>query len=119
MFSRAREVVAAFPCNPLHSTLKWPICFGRATKLAQMLTDSDKTYIVKAKLGERTAQGLLFEEQSCPHISVRALVPPNFDPRGTLPKCLGGVPDIWKHLFDLPPCQHIFGHCHGQDPSQS
>ncbi|MDP8162334.1 tRNA pseudouridine(55) synthase TruB [Pasteurella skyensis] len=31
-----------------------PICFGEATKFSQFLLDSDKRYIVTAKLGERT-----------------------------------------------------------------
>lgn len=31
-----------------------PICFGEATKYSQYLLDSDKEYIVTAKLGERT-----------------------------------------------------------------
>ncbi|WP_047049799.1 tRNA pseudouridine(55) synthase TruB [Vibrio mexicanus] len=31
-----------------------PICLGEATKFSQFLLDSDKRYVVKAKLGERT-----------------------------------------------------------------
>lgn len=31
-----------------------PICFGEATKFSQFLLDIDKTYVVRAKLGERT-----------------------------------------------------------------
>ncbi|MDO4430593.1 MAG: tRNA pseudouridine(55) synthase TruB [Lonepinella koalarum] len=31
-----------------------PICFGEATKFSQFLLDSDKRYLVTAKLGERT-----------------------------------------------------------------
>ncbi|MEO2266272.1 tRNA pseudouridine(55) synthase TruB [Pseudoalteromonas sp. YIC-656] len=31
-----------------------PICFGEATKFSQFLLDTDKTYVVRAKLGERT-----------------------------------------------------------------
>lgn len=31
-----------------------PICFGEATKFSQFLLDSDKRYLVSAKLGERT-----------------------------------------------------------------
>ena len=31
-----------------------PICFGEATKFTQFLLDTDKTYVVRAKLGERT-----------------------------------------------------------------
>ncbi|KJZ00800.1 MULTISPECIES: tRNA pseudouridine(55) synthase TruB [Pseudoalteromonas] len=31
-----------------------PVCFGEATKFSQFLLDTDKTYVVRAKLGERT-----------------------------------------------------------------
>jgi tRNA pseudouridine55 synthase len=31
-----------------------PICFGEATKFSQFLLDTDKTYVVRAQLGERT-----------------------------------------------------------------
>ncbi|KJY92415.1 tRNA pseudouridine(55) synthase TruB [Pseudoalteromonas piscicida] len=31
-----------------------PICFGEATKFTQFLLDTDKTYVVRAQLGERT-----------------------------------------------------------------
>jgi len=34
-----------------------PICLGEATKFAQYLTDADKTYIAKIKLGETTTTG--------------------------------------------------------------
>jgi tRNA pseudouridine55 synthase len=34
-----------------------PICFGEATKFSQYLLDADKIYVVKAKLGVRTASG--------------------------------------------------------------
>eukprot|EP00668_Euglena_longa_P043068 GGOE01057064.1.p1 GENE.GGOE01057064.1~~GGOE01057064.1.p1 ORF type:complete len:479 (+),score=111.74 GGOE01057064.1:53-1489(+) len=50
---RAAKAGHSGTLDPL-ATGMLPICFGRATKLAQILTDSDKTYIVKAKLGERT-----------------------------------------------------------------
>lgn len=42
-----------------------PICLGEATKFSQFLLDSDKRYLVTAKLGERTdtsdAEGLVVE----------------------------------------------------------
>lgn len=34
-----------------------PICFGRATKIAQYLLDSDKEYIATIKLGVETDSG--------------------------------------------------------------
>ncbi|AWX13297.1 tRNA pseudouridine(55) synthase TruB [Mergibacter septicus] len=44
-----------------------PICFGEATKFSQFLLDADKSYRVKAKLGERTdtsdAEGQIVERK--------------------------------------------------------
>src|SRR6476469_4934721 len=34
-----------------------PICFGEATKFAQLLLDSDKTYVVTIRLGTTTTTG--------------------------------------------------------------
>ena len=34
-----------------------PICLGEATKISQFLLDSDKRYMAKVKLGERTDSG--------------------------------------------------------------
>lgn len=34
-----------------------PICFGEATKLSGVLLDSDKAYVARVRLGERTATG--------------------------------------------------------------
>lgn len=34
-----------------------PLCFGEATKFSQYLLDSDKAYVVTAKMGQRTASG--------------------------------------------------------------
>lgn len=42
--------------DPLASGLL-PLCFGEATKLSGYLLDADKTYWVKAKLGEQTTTG--------------------------------------------------------------
>ena len=40
--------------DPMASGLL-PICFGEATKFSQFLLDTDKTYLVSAKFGIRTA----------------------------------------------------------------
>jgi tRNA pseudouridine55 synthase len=42
--------------DPLASGLL-PICFGEATKFAGFLLESDKSYLVTAKLGESTDTG--------------------------------------------------------------
>lgn len=42
--------------DPIASGLL-PICLGEATKFTRYLLDSDKRYIVEAKLGEKTASG--------------------------------------------------------------
>ncbi len=34
-----------------------PICFGQATKLSGLLLDSNKTYVARARLGQKTATG--------------------------------------------------------------
>ena len=34
-----------------------PLCLGEATKISQFLLDSDKRYLAKVKLGERTDSG--------------------------------------------------------------
>lgn len=34
-----------------------PICFGEATKLSGMLLDSDKSYVARVRLGQRTSTG--------------------------------------------------------------
>ncbi len=50
-----------------------PICFGKATKLAQQLLDSDKTYVVTAKLGITTdsgdSEGNILQQNPVPEFS--------------------------------------------------
>lgn len=50
-----------------------PICFGEATKFSQYLLDSDKTYVVKAQLGERTttsdSEGEIIATRDVPELS--------------------------------------------------
>lgn len=54
-----------------------PICFGKATKLAQFLLGADKQYTVTAKLGEVTttgdAEGEVIETKPVPKITEDAL----------------------------------------------
>jgi tRNA pseudouridine55 synthase len=55
-----------------------PLCFGRATKLAQQLLDADKYYWVEGKLGERTttcdAEGEIVAKKSISHITQESLI---------------------------------------------
>ncbi|TAK54225.1 MAG: tRNA pseudouridine(55) synthase TruB [Gammaproteobacteria bacterium] len=53
---RARKAGHTGSLDPLASGLL-PICFGQATKICGMLLDADKTYLVTAALGARTATG--------------------------------------------------------------
>ena len=54
-----------------------PICFGEATKFSQYLLDSDKSYTVKAKLGERTttsdAEGEIVSTREVPTLSQKQI----------------------------------------------
>jgi tRNA pseudouridine55 synthase len=53
---RARKAGHTGSLDPLASGML-PVCFGQATKAAGMLLDADKTYLVEAQLGARTATG--------------------------------------------------------------
>src|ERR1700733_9828281 len=53
---RAKKAGHTGSLEPL-ATGMLPICFGEATKFSQFLLDSNKSYYVVAKLGERTNTG--------------------------------------------------------------
>ena len=53
---RARKAGHTGSLDPLASGLL-PLCFGQATKVAGLMLDSDKRYVVTARLGTRTATG--------------------------------------------------------------
>jgi tRNA pseudouridine55 synthase len=53
---RARKAGHTGSLDPLASGLL-PVCFGQATKISGMLLDADKTYVVAAEIGTRTATG--------------------------------------------------------------
>ena len=53
---RARKAGHTGSLDPLASGLL-PVCFGQATKVSGMLLDAEKTYLVTARLGVRTATG--------------------------------------------------------------
>jgi len=67
---KARKAGHTGSLDPLASGLL-PICFGEATKFGAQLLDADKTYLVIARLGERTASADL----ESPVIETRALPP--------------------------------------------
>lgn len=52
----ARKAGHTGSLDPLASGLL-PVCFGEATKVSGFLLDADKTYWVRARLGEKTATG--------------------------------------------------------------
>lgn len=52
----ARKAGHTGSLDPL-ATGMLPICFGKATKLAQKILESNKSYYVKIKLGEKTKTG--------------------------------------------------------------
>lgn len=62
--------------DPLASGML-PICLGEATKFSQYLLDSDKQYLVVAKLGIKTAtgdaEGEIIAEKPVPEISAQTL----------------------------------------------
>lgn len=73
---RALKAGHAGSLDPLASGLL-PVCFGQATKVCGQLLESDKTYQVVAKLGERTntadAEGEITERQPVPSLTQAAI----------------------------------------------
>ena len=55
-----------------------PLCLGEATKISQFLLDSDKRYMAKVKLGERTdsgdSEGVVIDVQRRINVDYDALV---------------------------------------------
>jgi tRNA pseudouridine55 synthase len=55
-----------------------PICFGKATKVAQKLLDADKTYLVTAKLGIVTdsgdSEGTIIAQHPVPELSTAQIL---------------------------------------------
>lgn len=69
---KAKKAGHSGSLDPIASGLL-PICFGEATKLAQLLLDSEKHYILTAKLGQRTttgdSEGEILSESAVPPFS--------------------------------------------------
>jgi tRNA pseudouridine55 synthase len=72
----ARKAGHTGSLDPLASGLL-PVCFGEATKFGARLLDADKTYLVTARLGERTASGDLetpvIERRDLPPLSAQRI----------------------------------------------
>jgi len=72
-FFKAQKAGHTGSLDPL-ATGMLPICFGEATKFSQFLLDTDKTYEVTAKWGERTttsdAEGEVIQTRDASGISV-------------------------------------------------
>ena len=73
----ARKAGHTGSLDPL-ATGMLPICFGEATKFSQFLLESDKRYVVCAKLGERTttsdAEGEIVERHEVADFSEKQLI---------------------------------------------
>lgn len=69
---KAKKAGHAGNLDPLASGVL-PICFGEATKFAGFLLEADKTYLVTAKLGERTdtadAEGQIIAKKPVPELT--------------------------------------------------
>ena len=74
---RAKKAGHTGSLDPL-ATGVLPLCLGEATKISQFLLDSDKRYIAKVKLGERTdsgdSEGVIIEVQRRIDVDYKTLV---------------------------------------------
>ena len=74
---RAKKAGHTGSLDPL-ATGVLPLCLGEATKISQFLLDSDKRYIAKVKLGERTdsgdSEGVIIEVQRRIDVDYETLV---------------------------------------------
>jgi len=73
---RAQKAGHSGSLDPIASGLL-PICFGEATKFSRFLLESDKHYILTAKLGVRTdsgdCEGKIISEQPVPLLSLQEI----------------------------------------------
>ena len=74
---RAKKAGHTGSLDPL-ATGVLPLCLGEATKISQFLLDSDKRYIAKVKLGERTdsgdSEGVIIDVQRRIDVDYKTLV---------------------------------------------
>lgn len=90
--------------DPLASGLL-PLCFGEATKLSGYLLDSDKTYWVKAKLGQQTstgdAEGEVIAESDASQADLGAVVAQFLGDVEQIPPMYSAVKHEGKRLYAL------------------
>lgn len=103
----ARKAGHTGSLDPLASGLL-PICFGHATKLSGYLLDADKTYWVRAKLGERTdtadAEGVVTESRPVPELGdpmIEAVLQGFLGEQTQLPPMYSAVKHKGKRLYEL------------------
>ena len=85
-----------------------PICFGEATKFSQYLLDSDKSYQVVAKLGERTntadSEGEVIETKSSAHVTiemVQQIIKNYLGPIQQIPPMYSALKHQGRPLYEL------------------
>lgn len=103
----ARKAGHTGSLDPLATGLL-PICFGHATKLSGYLLDADKSYWVRAKMGERTstadAEGEIVESQAVPALdeqSVNTALADFLGEQEQLPPMYSAVKHQGKRLYEL------------------
>jgi tRNA pseudouridine55 synthase len=86
-----------------------PLCLGKATALAQLLTGEDKRYLAQLRLGARTdsgdAEGKVIEERPIPDAldadQVRAALAAMLGPQQQLPPMVSAVKVGGQRLYEL------------------
>lgn len=103
----ARKAGHTGSLDPLATGLL-PICFGHATKLSGYLLDADKSYWVRAKLGERTstadAEGEIVESKAVPTLDeqgVNTVLAGFLGDQEQLPPMYSAVKHQGKRLYEL------------------
>ena len=103
----ARKAGHTGSLDPLATGLL-PICFGHATKLSGYLLDADKTYWVRAKLGERTetgdAEGEVSETAPVPALDeaiIQKVIDDFIGEQDQLPPMYSALKHKGKRLYEL------------------
>lgn len=104
---RARKAGHTGSLDPLASGML-PICFGEATKLSGFLLDADKTYWVRARLGELSntgdAEGEIIERRPYDHVDVarmEAVLADFLGEQEQIPPMYSAVKHQGKRLYEL------------------
>ena len=103
----ARKAGHTGSLDPLATGLL-PICFGHATKLSGYLLDADKSYWVRAQLGERTdtadAEGEVIETADIPSLSeagIQRVLEDFLGEQDQLPPMYSALKHQGKRLYEL------------------